>query len=162
MKKNIIGLLALFFISGSALADSIQGLVVGVNDGDTITVLDASNTQFKIRLSGIDAPEKKQDFGNASKKSLLNLVYYKNVIVEWHKQDRYGRTVGKVIINGMDANLEQVKRGMAWFYKQYQGELTLDDRLLYLHASEAAQASKIGLWLDNNPTPPWEFRKQSR
>lgn len=162
MKKHIFAITALLFISSTALADTINGLVIGVADGDTITVLDSSNTQTKIRLSGIDAPEKKQDFGNVSKKSLSDLVYNKQVTVDWHKQDRYGRTVGKVIVNGIDANLAQVKRGMAWFYKQYQNELTLDDRLAYLHANEAAKTSKTGLWLDNDPTPPWEFRRQSR
>ena len=97
--------------------------MVGVADGDTIILLDADKVQDKVRLTGIDAPEKSQSFGKASKKSLLNLVYDRKVIIDWHKKDQYGRTVGKVLINGVDANLEQIKTGMAWFYRKYQNEL---------------------------------------
>ena len=70
------------------------------------------------------------------------MVYGKQVNVEYEKQDRYGRTVGKVLVNGVDANLEQVKQGLAWFYRKYQNEMVLDDRLTYLHAEEAAHAAK--------------------
>lgn len=145
--------------SNIALAEVITGRVVGVADGDTITVLDLNHTQHKIRLAGIDAPEKKQAFGNVSKRSLSDLVYGKQVQVDWQKQDRYGRTVGKVLIDGIDVNLEQINRGMAWFYRKYQNELILDDRLAYLHAEEYAQAKKMGLWADLEPTAPWDFRK---
>ena len=105
--KNIKNLLlaALLFVFSEAQALTIEGRVVGVADGDTITVLDNTNTQHKIRLAGIDAPEKKQPFGNVSKKSLSDLVYGKQVSVDYNKQDRYGRTVGKVMAEGVDANL---------------------------------------------------------
>lgn len=142
-----------------AWADILTGRVVGVTDGDTITVLDGNNTQHKIRLGGIDAPEKKQAFGNVSKKSLSDLVYDKRVEVDWYKHDRYGRIVGKVIVDGVDANLEQIKRGMAWYYKKYKGELVLEDRLSYLHAQEDAENERLGLWVDNSPIAPWDFRK---
>lgn len=160
MRSLLVLLLALTF--NIAYAATITGRVVAVADGDTITVLDNTNTQHKIRLAGIDAPEKKQAFGNVSKKSLSDLVYGKQVDVDWQKQDRYGRTVGKVIINGVDANLEQIKRGMAWFYSKYQNELVMDDRLNYLHAHESAQAGKVGLWVDKEPMAPWGFRKAQR
>ena len=155
-------LLALTFIFSIQVvnADTLTGRVVGVADGDTITILDQSNTQHKIRLAGIDAPEKRQAFGNVSKKSLSDLVFDKQVTVDWKKLDRYGRTVGKVLLNGQDVNLEQIKLGMAWFYKKYQNELVLDDRLAYLHAQEAAEISKAGLWRENQPLAPWEYRKQ--
>ena len=153
-------LVALLFLSSAAAqAALLEGRVVGVADGDTITILDNTNTQFKIRLAGIDAPEKKQPFGNVSKKSLSDLVYGKQVTIDWNKQDRYGRMVGKVLIDGVDANLEQVKRGFAWFYKKYQNEQPLQDRLDYLHAQEAAESSKVGLWIDKEPIAPWDFRK---
>ena len=145
-----------------ANAATLVGQVVGVTDGDTITVLDATKTQYKIRLAGIDAPEKKQAFGNVSKKSLSDMVYGKQVSVDYNKQDHYGRTVGKVIVDGVDANLEQVKRGLAWFYKKYQNEQPLQDRLDYLHAQEAAEQSKVGLWAEPNPTPPWDYRKSKK
>ncbi len=91
-----------------------------------------------------------------------DLVYDKQVNVDWHKKDRYGRIVGKVLINGVDANFEQVKRGLAWFYKKYQNEQPLQDRLDYLHAQEDAEKSRAGLWLDNEPIAPWDFRKFKR
>lgn len=157
-------LIAVFLLLSSLQihAATINGRVVAVVDGDTITVLDNTNTQHKIRLAGIDAPEKKQAFGNVSKKSLSDMVYDKQVTVVWQKQDRYGRTVGKVVINGEDANLEQIKRGMAWFYSKYQNELVMDDRLNYLHAHESAQAARLGLWVDKEPMAPWDFRKAQR
>ena len=160
--KSLLLALTLTFSIQFVNAATLTGKVVGVADGDTITVLDSSNTQYKIRLAGIDAPEKKQAFGNVSKQSLSDLVYGKQVDVDWEKQDRYGRTVGKVFVNGTNANLVQVKRGLAWYYKKYQNELILDDRLDYLHAQEAAESSKVGLWADSEPTPPWDFRKSRR
>lgn len=150
----------LILSSAAAQAALLEGRVVGVADGDTITILDNSNTQYKIRLAGIDAPEKKQPFGNVSKKSLSDLVYGKQVTIDWNKQDRYGRTVGKVLVDGVDANLEQVKHGQAWFYKKYQNEQPLQDRLDNLHAQETAATSKIGLWVDNEPIAPWDFRRK--
>ncbi len=157
MKKWILTIL--IFYASITNAATLVGQVVGVTDGDTITVLDAGHTQYKIRLAGIDAPEKKQAFGQASKKSLSDLVFEEVVSVEYNKQDRYGRIVGKVLVKGVDANLEQVKRGMAWFYKKYQNEQPLQDRLDYLHAHEASEGGHVGLWADKEPMAPWDFRK---
>ena len=139
-------------------AETITGQVVGVTDGDTITVLDADKIQHKIRLAGIDAPEKKQAFGNRSKESLSDMVFDKTVNVETEKRDRYGRQIGKVLVNGQDVNLVQVERGMAWFYRQYQREQSPNDRKLYEAAEDAAKAGKRGLWRDAEPVPPWDFR----
>lgn len=158
--KTLLFAVSLFLLIQSANAGTILGKVVGVADGDTITVLDNTNTQYKIRLAGIDAPEKSQAFGKVSKKALSDLVFDKQVTVDWQKQDRYGRTVGKVLVNGHDANFAQIKSGMAWFYKKYQNELELGDRLDYLHAQEAVEHNKLGLWIDKEPTPPWDYRKQ--
>jgi endonuclease YncB( thermonuclease family) len=132
--------------------------VVGIADGDTITVLDANRQQHKIRLAGIDAPEKAQPFGDRSKQNLAALFFDKQVVVESNKQDRYGRTVGKVLINGTDANLAQVKAGMAWWYREYAKEQSATDRRLYEQAEQQAQGQRLGLWADKNPTPPWDFR----
>lgn len=158
--RTLLLTISLFLSIQFAHAATISGRVVGVSDGDTITVLDDTHTQYKIRLSGIDAPEKKQAFGNISKKSLSDLVFDKQVTVDWQKLDRYGRTVGKVLVNGQDVNLVQIKKGMAWFYKKYQNELILDDRLAYLHAQESAEHNRLGLWKDQEPTAPWDYRKQ--
>lgn len=152
-------LILLFSFTAITEAATLVGHVVGVTDGDTITILDATKTQYKIRLAGIDAPEKKQAFGNVSKKSLSDMVFDKVVSVQYDKEDRYGRIVGKVLINGVDANLEQVKRGLAWWYKKYQKEQIHQDRLDYLHAQEYAENEQIGLWAESDPIAPWDFRK---
>lgn len=157
----LVRILLVLFLTFSqyCYAEVLSGRVVGVADGDTITVLDSTNTQHKIRLGGIDAPEKKQAFGNVSKKSLSDLVFNKQVEVEWHKEDRYGRKVGKVLVNDEDINLEQIKRGLAWFYKKYKGELAQEDRIGYVQAQQDAEANRLGLWIDDHPIPPWDFRK---
>jgi endonuclease YncB( thermonuclease family) len=139
-------------------ATTIEGRVVGVADGDTVTVLDADKVQHKIRLSGIDAPEKKQPFGNRSKESLSDLVFDKAVTVETDKRDRYQREVGKVLVDGVDANLEQVKRGMAWHYKAYEREQSAIDRKAYSDAEIEAKGARLGLWAGLEPMPPWDFR----
>lgn len=143
-------------------AATIDGRVVGVADGDTVTVLDAEKVQHKIRLSGIDAPEKKQPFGQRSKESLSDLVFSKSVTVETDKRDKYGRNVGKVLVDGIDANLEQVKRGLAWHYKQYQREQSPTDQQSYAAAEIEARAAKLGLWRDPEKVPPWEFRHKKK
>jgi endonuclease YncB( thermonuclease family) len=148
----------LFGLSGLVFADVLVGQVVGVSDGDTITLLDANKTQHKIRLAGIDAPEKAQAFGQASKKSLSDLVYRKQVAVYWEKKDRYQRTLGKVTLNELDICLEQVKRGMAWHYKQYQRDQSPEDRLKYDQAEKEARQNRIGLWADESPIEPSKFR----
>jgi len=157
MRKALVCLL--LALACTAHAETITGRVVGVTDGDTITVLDANKVQHKIRLSGIDAPEKKQPFGNRSKESLSELAFDKTVNVETSKRDRYGRQIGKVLVNGRDVNLVQVERGMAWFYRQYQRDQSPNDRRLYEAAEDAAKANKWGLWRDADPVPPWEFRR---
>jgi endonuclease YncB( thermonuclease family) len=141
-------------------AATLQGKVVSVADGDTLTILDDKKTQHKIRLQGIDAPEKAQAFGQKSKQSLNQLVHSKMVTVEFEKKDKYGRTVGKVLLNGTDVCLEQIKLGMAWHYKQYQSEQSKEDRDTYAQAEQTARTQVVGLWKDKSPTPPWEFRRQ--
>jgi endonuclease YncB( thermonuclease family) len=152
----------LLFISASLNASTLQGKIVHVADGDTVTVLDATNTQYKIRLQGIDAPERAQAFGNKSKQSLHELVHGKQVTVDYQKKDKYGRVVGKILLNNNDVCLEQLKRGMAWHYKQYANEQPKEDRETYSLAELQAKTELKGLWKDKQPVPPWEFRKQSK
>jgi len=159
MRIDQIFALFLLVLSCTSNSATLQGKVVGVADGDTITVLDATNTQHKIRLQGIDAPEKAQAFGQKSKQSLHQLVHSKQVTVDFDKKDKYGRTVGKVVLNGTDICLEQIKLGMAWHYKQYASEQTAIDREIYSKAELAARSDAFGLWKDKNPMPPWDFRK---
>ena len=139
-------------------ADTLLGKVIHAADGDTITVLDDTNAQHKIRLAGIDAPEKRQAFGNVSKQSLADMVAGQSVAVEWVKVDKYRRKVGKVLLDGLDCNLVQIKRGLAWHYKQYQREQSPTDQKSYAAAEIDARAAKLGTWRDTDLTPPWEFR----
>jgi endonuclease YncB( thermonuclease family) len=143
-------------------ADSIRGEVVAVSDGDTITVLEPPSRQVKVRLMGIDAPEKKQPFGQKSKKNLSDLSFGRTVDVIWLKHDRYGRVVGQVFVDGKDTGLEQIKHGLAWHYKNYMKEQAPADRTKYTVAENAARKSNIGLWSDPSPIPPWEFRHDKK
>ena len=124
-----------------------EGRVVGVQDGDTITVLDSSNANHRIRLLGIDAPENGQAFGTKSGQNLSQSIFNKVVRIEWSKHDRYGRIVGKVMLQSQDVSLEQIRAGMAWHYKYYQGDQTSHDRQLYADAEIAARATRIGCGL---------------
>jgi endonuclease YncB( thermonuclease family) len=137
-----------------------DGRVVGVEDGDTITVLDSSNQNHRIRLQGIDAPERGQAFSTKSGQNLSQAVFDKVVTIEWSKRDRYRRIVGKVMLDGHDLCLQQIGAGMAWHYKYYQDEQTPEDRKLYSDAEDAARSARAGLWVDQNPIPPWDFRRQ--
>ena len=159
MKFSLLLSLLLAFAGHAA---SIDGRVVGISDGDSVTVLDSDKVQHKIRLAGIDAPEKGQDFGNRSKESLSELVYDQIVLVETEKKDRYGRDVGKVLVQGVDASLAQVQRGLAWHYKAYEREQSANDRKLYDFAESEARASRRGLWVAPDPMPPWKFRRKKR
>lgn len=107
---------------------------------------------LKIRLAQIDAPELDQAFGQKSKQSLSDMVFNKTIKVEKETIDKYGRTVGTLLVDGVDANKEQVKRGMAWVYKQYLRDQSL------LQVEDAARQAKMGLWSEQNPMPPWEYR----
>ena len=149
-------------VNAPAGSQTLNGRVVRVADGDTITVLDATNTQHRIRLEGIDAPESHQAFGAQSKQSLSEMVFGKDVSVVYQKTDQYGRLVGKILLEGKDINLEQVKAGMAWHYKEYQREQTPEDRELYAGAEDEAHAARRGLWQDPDPTEPSAFRKEEK
>lgn len=153
---------ALLCLALHTFAATIEGRVVSVADGDTITVLSADKVQHKIRLAGVDAPEKTQPFGQRSKQSLSELVFDKTVTVETNKRDKYQREVGKVVVDGLDANLEQVKRGMAWHYKAYEREQSAIDRKAYADAEIEANEARRGLWTDTEPVPPWEFRHKGK
>ncbi len=137
------------------------GKVVGIADGDTATVLDDTNTQHKIRFLGIDAPEKAQAFGQKSKQNLSDLIFGKTVTFQVLKRDKYNREVAKILLDGKDINLQQVKDGFAWHYKEYQREQSTDDRKLYAEAEEA-QKAKRGLWFDTQPQTPSDFRKEEK
>jgi endonuclease YncB( thermonuclease family) len=120
------------------------------------TALCDNHQQVKVRLAEIDAPEKAQPFGKRSKQSLSDLCYKKTANLEIQTRDRYGRSVATVTCNGINANVEQVKRGMAWVYDQY-----VRDQMYYALQTDAIN-SHLGLWADPNPMPPWEWRRARR
>jgi endonuclease YncB( thermonuclease family) len=152
----------LLMLSNIAHAETIVGKVIGVMDGDTIEILDNSKKTIRIRLEGIDAPEKAQPFGNKSKQHLSDLVFGKQVEITSSKTDKYGRSIGKVTLNGVDINLQQLKAGLAWHYKQYQKEQSSKDRLIYDEAEYVSRNIKTGLWSDPNPVPPWDWRHDGK
>ena len=160
MKK--LAFLCLLFFTLVSFAEELIGKVIKVSDGDTITVLDSNNQKHKIRLKGIDAPESQQAFGDISTQSLSELVYDKEVLVTWDKKDKYYRILGKVIVDGRDVNYEQLKKGLAWYYKQYEKDLSDEDRKKYSEAEEWARNYTEGLWADSNSIPPWEFRRKRK
>lgn len=138
----------------------LRGLIIGITDGDTVELLDDSKQSYKIRLKGIDAPEKQQAYGDVSRTHLAEILAGKNVSVEWQKHDRYGRIVGRVVLDGADICLEQVKSGMAWHYKYFENEQTEVERAAYAEAELDARSKKLGLWQELSPIPPWTFKSR--
>lgn len=153
--------LVLFLLAFQAQGETLSGRVVAIADGDTLTVL-VGDDQHKIRLSGIDTPERRQPFGQRAKQSLSDLAYGRSVSVDWSKRDRYGRIVGKVLADGDDVNLEQVRRGLAWWYRKYLLEQAPEDRERYAKAEHEARGARRGLWADLEPIPPWDWRRIGR
>lgn len=149
--------IALLLLASPAWAQ-LLGKVVAISDGDTLTVLDDAKVQHKIRLSGIDAPELARPFGQRSKEHLSALVFGKSIEVETGKQDRYKRTLGKIVLDGRDVNLAMVVAGLAWHYKKYEREQSAADRLFYDDAEKEARLAGRGLWKDAWHVTPWEWR----
>ena len=137
-----------------AFAD-FSGSVVGVSDGDTITVLHHGKAE-KIRLNGIDCPEKGQAYGKKAKQAASNLAFGRDVTIETHGKDKYGRTIGDVLLpDGTNVNHTLVKEGWCWWYRKYAPRDTVLEGL-----EMEAREGKKGLWADPLPVPPWEWRKR--
>lgn len=147
----------LLFVTSFASAELLSGTVTSVHDGDTITLHTEAGTK-KIRLAGIDAPEIKQPYGIESRDALRQDVLNRTVTVDTTKLDKYGRSVGKVLIDDEDINLKQVTRGLAWVYTGYIKELHQQDQLLYIAAEKAANDARIALWSRLEPVSPWVWR----
>ncbi len=141
---------------------TLTGLVIGIMDGDTIELLDDQRTSYRIRLKGIDAPEKRQAFGKVSRENLAVMLAGKVVTIEWQKYDRNGRIVGKILADGRDVCLEQIKVGLAWHYKDFEEEQSEADRQLYSEAESEARSQKLGLWRESSQIPPWDFRHKKK
>ncbi len=172
--QYLITFLISLFLYSPALADTLQGKVVKIADGDTVTIVDNSGKKHRIRLAGIDAPEKDQPYGDLSTQGLNNLVSGGIVTIEYEKRDRYKRIIGKVLVDPpgevfcvaldcvkkIDAGLEQIKAGLAWHYKYYQMEQSEEDRRLYSETELEARIEQIRLWKGEEPMAPWEWRKK--
>ena len=141
---------------------NLQGKVVKLADGDSITMLDDDNVQHKIRLAGIDTPERRQPFGKAAKKFLSDKIATETVCVGWYKKDRYQRLVGVVRFDDEDVNLSLVKAGLAWHYKAYQKEQSESDQASYAKAEKYAKKKRLGLWQDKHAIAPWDWRRNKR
>jgi endonuclease YncB( thermonuclease family) len=165
---RLISFVALAALTFAAHAATLTGRVVAVADGDSVTVLDADKVRHKVRLQAIDAPEKGQAFGSRSKQHLSDLLFQREVAVQWRKRDRYGRIVGKVMVQSpdcprcpknLDAGQAQLSVGLAWWYRKHANEQSPSDRGRYESEESEARARRVGLWRDPAPVPPWEFRR---
>jgi len=146
-------LLMLLSLALNLYAEEWNGVVVGVTDGDTITVLKSDNEQIKIRLAEIDCPENGQDFSRVAKRFVSDLCFGKEIEVKPTGIDKYGRTVAHIVLpDGTDLSEELLKAGLAWHYKKYSTNRHLGDFEI------EARRKKLGVWSMANPTAPWDFR----
>lgn len=158
VSRLTFGLLMSLMMGASACwADTrYEGQVVRVLDGDTIDVLSGASQRQRVRLANIDAPEKGQPFGQKSKQNLLKLVAGKSVEIVQTGRDQYGRSIGRVLVNGREANVEQVRAGLAWVYSRYNQDPKLPS------IEKEARVQRTGLWAAPYPEAPWDFRRKPR
>jgi len=157
MKRLLTILLTVLLGAAVASAQRFSVRVVGISDGDTFTVINQDKLQLKIRVYGIDAPEKGQDFGNKAKQALSDLIMGKDIQIDVQSRDSWGRLISYVYTpDGRDVSLLMLQEGMAWHFVKYDGTEK------YAQAEKKARAKKIGLWSQLNPTAPWDFRGSKR
>lgn len=158
----------LWLLAAAAAPAELYGTVVAVGDGDTLTLLDGLRVQHKVRLEAIDAPERRQPYGERAKQHLARLVQGQTVRVSWARRDRYGRVVGRVLLADCtpapcgytrDAGLELLRAGLAWHYKAYADAQNPRERWRYAATELEARMRGSGLWGEPRPVPPWDFRK---
>ena len=144
-------------LASSAFAGDVSGPLVSVLDGDTIEVLHNNRTE-RIRLNGIDCPEKGQAYGKKAKQAASELVFGKEVTLQTNGKDKYGRTIADVLLpDGTNVNHELVKQGWCWWYRKYApGNVILEE------LERRARGAGLGLWANSAPIPPWEWRKARR
>lgn len=140
-------------VAPTSVVREYTGKAFAVYDGDTFKLKLADGSILKVRMYGIDAPEKKQDFGRVSQRKLSELIENKEVLLKVYSEDKYGRKVSKVFADGVDVNGEMLKSGLAWHYKQYSNDLD------YARFEEEARRNRLGLWKQGRAVPPWDWRK---
>lgn len=158
---------ALLFLSfclfgNSASAASLSGRVSRITDGDSLVLMDDQSREHKINLAGIDSPEKGQDFGDKARNNLAALAMGKSATADCRKRDKYLREICVVTVEGKNLGLEQVRAGMAWWYREYISEQSASERAEYEQAELNAKLHRLGLWKGRNPTPPWVWRQEMR
>lgn len=162
-------LLTGFLATPLAIATEFTCRVIRIADGDTLTCLTASKKQERIRLRGIDAPERKQPFGQRSRQNLSDLAYGKSATIRWSKRDRWKRVIGAVWVepsdcpgcgHTLDVGRAQLATGMAWWFRRYANEQPLEERHAYEFEESEARARSIGLWQSQAPIPPWDWRRK--
>ncbi|MBO5563729.1 MAG: thermonuclease family protein [Bacteroidales bacterium] len=155
--KRIFFILVISFLPVLCLAQHFSVKVIGISDGDTFTCINDDNLQLKIRINGIDAPEKRQAFGNKSKEFLSSLIFGKKISIDVQSKDGYGRYIAYVYSpEGKDVALLMLHEGMAWHFTKY------DNSKVYSDAENVARKAKRGLWTESSPIAPWDFRAQSK
>lgn len=154
--------LALVALSQDAAAEQYTGRVVGISDADTITVLDDQNRQHKIRLLYIDAPERKQAFGNKARQALSRMIFNREVTIDGSKLDRYRRELATVAFQSQDVGLELIRQGYAWHFKRYARDQPPGEHALYSLGEQEAREARLGLWADPSPVAPWDWRAAQR
>lgn len=148
--------LILFVFGAVAFAQNLSGKVIGVKDGDTVEILE-DQRPVVVRFAHVDAPEKKQAYGNVAKKYLSDLIFGKTVqVVIAGKNDRYGRRIGEIYLKNQNINKDMVRAGLAWHYVQYSKDP------VYAALQAEAQKKRVGLWQEARPQAPWEYRRQRR
>ncbi len=153
MRTAIGAVVGAFALCAVGAAPGFQGKVIGISDGDTLTVLDQRQS-VRVRLAGIDAPEHGQPYGQRAKTSLSELAYGKVADVDPRGRDTYGRVLGRVRVAGVDLNAEQVRRGYAWVFRRYSNDAAL------IALEEDARKARRGLWAGAAPVPPWTWRER--
>ncbi|WP_235924901.1 thermonuclease family protein [Roseomonas harenae] len=151
-------MLLVFALTSSALAEELRGRVVGITDGDTLTLLTPERQEVKIRLAEIDTPESRQPYGTRARQALSDLAFQRDVLINIIDTDRYGRRVGRIYADRVDVNAEMVRRGAAWVYRRYSRDPSL------LALEEEARQARRGVWAlsESERTPPWEWRRERR
>ena len=151
-------LIFLALLSITARADTLEGRVTGISDGDTLVLSDRALQQHTIHLFGTDAPELTQDFGQKARTSLSALALNQTATARCSERDRYGHELCVVFVRGKDIGLEQIRTGMAWWNQGHVLRQTTQDRSAYQHAEFNAKIRRMGLWNSKNPTPPWNWQ----
>ncbi|NLD67460.1 MAG: thermonuclease family protein [Limnobacter sp.] len=146
---------------GLDAGEAFRAATIAVSDGDSFVVRGADGARLRVRLAGIDAPEKSQPYSAVARRRLDALIGKREVVLAPIKIDPFGRLVAHVDVDGVDAALAMLEAGLAWHFARYDRDLSPELRLRYAGAAAIARRERLGLWRDDAPEPPWEFRRRN-